>query len=529
MAMRRGVMSARLWRAPVPGQVVDGAVGPDGPDGPVTTEPTAVPGFDPDAGRTLLGVWSARWAADPQRPVLVDGNDRSTALGADALQESTAGAAAALSGWGVQPGDRVLWSCSSSLASIVALLGALRLGAIVVPVNPSATRSELAYVLGDVGPSAAVVDRPAWRQWVEAARPGTMVHAPQDLLAGHHAQIEVVLDAAGPDDDALIVYTSGTTGEPKGAVHTHRSLLAGAASLCVAWAWRPEDRLILTLPLFHVHGLCAGLFGTLAAGASALVFDRFTPDAVLGAVPHATMFFGVPTMYHRLAESGHADELAALRLCVAGSAPLPADLWRRYADRWGVSVLERYGMSETLLTLSNPLEGERRPGAVGLPLPGVEATVAAPDVDGIGELMVRGPSLCRGYWNRPEASSAMWVDGWFATGDLASVSDDGYFSIRGRRTELIITGGHNVYPAEVEAVLGRHPSVAEVAVAGLPSAEWGESVTAFVVGAAGPPDVAALAALATEELSSYKRPREFRVLDSLPRNALGKVVRRELR
>jgi malonyl-CoA/methylmalonyl-CoA synthetase len=271
------------------------------------------------------------------------------------------------------------------------------------------------------------------------------------------------------------------------------------------------------------------LFGTLAAGASATVMDRFDPERVLRAVPGSTMFFGVPTMYHRLAESGRAEEMSALRLCVAGSAPLPADLWRRFESEYGVSVLERYGMSETLLTLSNPLVGERRAGSVGFPLPGVEATIAGADEHGIGELMVRGPSLCRGYWDRPDASASLHHDGGFATGDLASVSADGYFSIRGRRTELIITGGHNVYPAEVEAVLGRHPSVREIAVIGVASSEWGESVTAFVVGADGRPDIDALELLAAQELSSYKRPRAFRIVDSLPRNAMGKVIRRDLR
>ncbi len=219
--------------------------------------------------------------------------------------------------------------------------------------------------------------------------------------------------------------------------------------------------------------------------------------------------------------------MSALRLCVAGSAPLAADLWASF-NREGVSVLERYGMSETLLTLSNPLVGERRPGSVGLPLPGVDAKVDAPDGDGIGELLVRGPSLYRGYWERPEATSAAWRQGWFATGDLASVGDDGYFSIRGRNTELIITGGHNVYPAEVESVLSRHPSVGEVAVVGVASPEWGESVVAFVAGADGAPDISALEQLALTELAPFKRPREYRVVAALPRNAMGKVVRRDL-
>jgi malonyl-CoA/methylmalonyl-CoA synthetase len=200
---------------------------------------------------------------------------------------------------------------------------------------------------------------------------------------------------------------------------------------------------------------------------------------------------------------------------------LAADLWQRFADD-GVAVLERYGMTETLLTLSNPLEGERRPGSVGVPLPGVEAALDAVDEQGIGELFVRGPSLCRGYWG----GDAFTGGAWFATGDLASMADDGYVSIRGRRTELIITGGHNVYPAEVEAVLARHPGVLEVAVVGLPSDEWGETVVAYVVG---DPDLASLGERAAAELAPFKCPREVRLIDSLPRNALGKVVRTELR
>ncbi len=406
----------------------------------------------------------------------------------------------------------------------------------VVPCNPSSTAAELSYVVGDARPRAAVVDRNQVGEWITTADPRVRVRHPDGLAdaagaaagASRSAGSDIALDAALPEDDAVIVYTSGTTGQPKGAVHTHRSLLSGVQALRVAWGWDPEDRLILALPLFHVHGLCAGLFGTLAAGGSTVVFERFAAPDVIGAVPQSTMFFGVPTMYHRLAASGRARELSALRLCVSGSAPLPAELWKRLDRESNVAVLERYGMSETLLTLSNPLAGERRPGSVGFPLPGVTATVADVDGDGVGELMVRGPSLCRGYWQRPGAATVS-EHGWFATGDLATLSADGYFSIRGRRTELIITGGHNVYPAEVEAVLSRHPSVAEIAVVGVDSAEWGESVVAFVVGAGGAPDLAALTRLAAVDLAPHKRPREFRVIDSLPRNAMGKVVRRDLR
>ena len=307
-------------------------------------------------------------------------------------------------------------------------------------------------------------------------------------------------------------------------MHTYASLSAGVDALQTAWGWQPDDRLILTLPLFHVHGLVAGLFGTLTAGAIVTVYDRFDERTVLDAAAEHTMFFGVPTMNHRLEATGRASALAELRLCVSGSAPLAAELWQRLAVH-GVEVLERYGMTETLLTLSNPLVGERRPGSVGFPLPGVEAAVGDPDEEGIGELFVRAPSLSRGYWGRQDETTTD-SDGWFATGDLVSVSDDGYVTVRGRRTELIITGGHNVYPAEVEAVLARHPGVREVAVVGIPSTEWGETVVAFVVGDA---EVESLNDLASRELASFRRPRQIHVVEALPRNALGKVVRADLR
>ncbi len=485
------------------------------------------PGSGQELGRTLLSAWCDHWESQRDRPVLIDGADATTHLNGGLMLRATAEAAASLAAHGVAPGDRVLWSCGASLRTIGGLLGAMRLGAVVVPVSPSSTRSELTYIIGDARPSAAMVERDEQEEWISSVDGEVTVVRADGRGEADHMDAGPTLDRALPGDDALIVYTSGTTGKAKGAVHTHRSLLAGVHALRLAWEWGPEDRLILALPLFHVHGLCAGLFGTLTAGASAVVFTRFLEDQVLDAVPGSTMFFGVPTMYHRLAETGRAGELSALRLCVSGSAPLAADLWKRLNDD-GVPVLERYGMTETLLTLSNPLIGERRPGSVGVPLPGVEAAIEGTDQEGVGELVVRGPSVCRGYWDRPDATRDMFADGWFATGDLVSVDADGYVSIRGRTTELIISGGHNVYPAEVEAILARHPSVAEVAVVGVPSAEWGESVVAFVVGAGGDPDVAALRALAAEELAPFKRPREFNVRGALPRNAMGKVVRRAL-
>jgi malonyl-CoA/methylmalonyl-CoA synthetase len=469
------------------------------------------------AGPTLPAVWAGQWAAHPGRPVLVDGSDRTRTVDGAELEGHTAQLASVLSGYGVGPGDRVLWSARATLESVQALLAVLRAGAVLVPVSPSARAPEVSHVIGDSAPVLVVCEH--GRE--DLFGPGVRVVRIDELLGEAERDQRGILPSLEPRHDALIVYTSGTTGKPKGAVHTHASLLAGISSLLSAWAWAPTDRLVLCLPLFHVHGLCAGLFGTLAAGASALVFDHFDESAVLAAAPETTLFFGVPTMYHRLVASGRSHELASLRLCVSGSAPLAADLWRRLSGE-GVAVLERYGMTETLLTLSNPVLGERRPGSVGVPLPGVEAAVVGADERGVGELLVRGASVCRGYWGGDTFAPGEW----FATGDLVSVSHDGYVTIRGRRSELIITGGHNVYPAEVEAVLSRHPGVEEVAVVGLPSAEWGETVVAYVVG---DPDLASLHDLAAAELEPFKCPRELRLVDALPRNALGKVVRGELR
>jgi malonyl-CoA/methylmalonyl-CoA synthetase len=469
-------------------------------------------------GRSLLDVWSGLWADRPDALVLEDGWDGTVRVDAATLDHRTAALAAALARRGVAPGDRVLWCARATIPSIESLLAVLRCGAVLVPLSPSATGSEIEHVVADADPVLALCDRD--RPDAFAAGP-VVVRLEELSRAAGHGEPLADLPRRQPGDDALIVYTSGTTGKPKGAVHTHASLLAGVSALRTAWQWRPDDRLILCLPLFHVHGLCAGLFGTLTAGASASVFDRFDEAAVAGAAPASTMFFGVPTMYHRLAASGRAPELGPLRLCVSGSAPLASDLWQQLAGD-GIAVLERYGMTETLLTLSNPLAAERRPGSVGLPLPGVEAALDGADEQGIGELLVRGASLCRGYWGR----DAFGPGDWFATGDLVSVAADGYVTVRGRRTELIITSGHNVYPAEVEAVLARHPGVLEVAVVGVPSAEWGETVVAFVVG---DPDLASLQELAAAELAPFKCPRQVHLIDELPRNALGKVVRGELR
>jgi malonyl-CoA/methylmalonyl-CoA synthetase len=456
-------------------------------------------------------------------PVLFD--ERRGWLAACELEEVTRRVAGRLQGAGLEPGDRMLFSAESSLELVVAHVAALRSGIVVVPSNTAYREREVAHIVGDARPKAALVDSGDRAGWVRAAAgPGTVVVGPEVKLPDHEP---AVLDKAAPGDPALIGYTSGTTGSPKGAVLSHANLLAGSASVGLAWRWTAADRLVLALPLFHVHGLCVGLHGTLLAGASAVLLPRFEVDAVLDAAREhrATMFFGVPTMYHRLAQSPRAGEVARLRLCVSGSAPLPADLHRALAERGGQQVLERYGMTETLMLVSNPYDGERRPGSVGFPLPGVELRLSDGEE---GEIQVRGPNVFGGYWERPQATTGSFTDGWFGTGDLASVDPDGYVRILGRSKELIISGGLNVYPREVEEVLLTHPDVAEVAVVGTPSEEWGEVVTAFVVPAGDHRTAEPLLAFAAEHLAPFKRPRLVHFINSLPRNALGKVLKHQL-
>jgi malonyl-CoA/methylmalonyl-CoA synthetase len=394
----------------------------------------------------------------------------------------------------------------------------------VVPANTAYRAREIAHIVGDARPKAALVDGDDRAGWVRAAGSETLVLGPGVDLPDH---VPPPLDGPAPEDPALIGYTSGTTGSPKGAVLSHANLLAGSESVRLAWRWAAADRLVLALPLFHAHGLCVGLHGTLLAGASAVLLPGFEVDAVLDAAGghEASMFFGVPTMYHRLAQSPRVSELARLRLCVSGSAPLPAELHRALAERGGQLVLERYGMTETLMLVSNPYDGERRPGSVGFPLPGVELRLS----DGReGEIQVRGANVFAGYWDRPQATAQSFADGWFRTGDLGGIDADGYVTILGRSKELIISGGLNVYPREVEEVLLSHPDVAEVAVVGTPSDEWGEVVTAFVVPAGEQGTEESLLAFAAEQLAPFKRPRLLHFVDSLPRNALGKVVKHEL-
>ena len=479
--------------------------------------------IDLAAGGSLPGCWVSRWQADPSHPVLFD--DASGRVTAEELQARTARVAARFAAAGLVAGDRLVMSAVPSAAFVVAYVAALRLGLVVVPLNGAYLQREVAHIVTDARPAAAVVDDAARGGWIREASAGDPVITGPDVDLPDGPP--VVLDGVAADAPALIAYTSGTTGAPKGAVLRHANLLASAHALRLAWRWSPDDRLVLALPLFHMHGLGVGINGTLTAGAQVVIRPGFDATDVYDAISAhgASLFFGVPTMYARLAKSARLDELSALRLAVSGSAPLPDVLWHEVAQRSGQHILERYGMTETVMLVSNPHDGERRPGAVGFALPGVELAISETS----GELAVRGPNVFDGYWERAAANAEAFDGaGWFLTGDIAARDPDGYLRIVGRSKDLIISGGYNVYPREVEDVLRAHPTVNDVAVVGLPSPRWGEQVTAFVV-ANEPVDVAALMEFAAGQLARYKQPKEIRLVDSLPRNALGKVLKSELR
>ena len=487
-------------------------------------------GFDPDtldltAGGSLTAVAAISWRADPLRHILqdVDGSWMS----AGELDAASIERARRLGAAGLIPGDRVLLCAGTSAALICAYLAILRAGLVAVPVNPTYTRAEVQRLVRAARPAGALVERDEVGSWIRDAAPDGST-AVWDLGGPpRRSGPELVLDASRPEDPALLLYTSGTTGTPKGALLSHGNLLASARAVSVAWRWAEADRLLLTLPLFHMHGLGVGINGSLVSGGQVVLRPGFDAADVAeqcraGGI---SMFFGVPAMYQRLLAAGLADSLRQLRLIVSGSAPLATEQSNAIAQASGQRPLERYGMTETVMLTSNPIQGPRKPGRVGLPLPGVELRLAAD-----GEVQVRGPNVLAGYdssvgLSRP--AEAFTSDGWFRTGDLGELDGDGYLGLAGRSKELIITGGFNVHPREVEEAIAQFPGVREAAVVGRANLEWGEAVTAVVV-ADGPVDPVALRAFAAERLAPYKVPKAVEFVDELPRNSLGKVLRHEL-
>lgn len=492
---------------------------------------------------------------EPERPAIIF-DDAIVSYGR--LYADVERFARALRAAGLAADERVGLFLENSPAFAVAYLGVHLAGGVVTLVNTAYRRMELQHIFTDADARVCVTSPagveelaplalPALRLLIvagedeDAAMGATPAPTPERI--GYAAFLRLGDASAGEaqrlpagDARASIGYTSGTTGRSKGALMLHRNHIANTIAVTTAWRWTSDDRLLLALPLFHTHGLMVGLHGALYLGGSAVLRRKFDAADALAAFdsdPAISLFFGVPTMYSRLvaeAERRGAPQ-RRLRLFVSGSAPLSSQLFGEFERVFGQRILERYGMTETGMNLTNPYDGERRAGTVGEPFPGQEARIV--DVSGrfplppgvIGEIEVRGPHVFAGYINRPDATAeAFDSDGWFKTGDLGWVSDDGYYTITGRARELIISGGYNIYPREIEEALASHPAVEEVAVLGAPDADMGEQVVAVVVPRAGEtPDAAEIIAYCRERLASYKKPRRVVFVEALPRNALGKV------
>ena len=425
--------------------------------------------------------------------------------------------AALLRDRGLQTGDRLCVYLANCLEIIDLYLACVKLGVIFVPVNILYREREISHILADAEPDAIVS-----AQAIPGARvPVWLVH---ELDVPTHADPPVAhLDGDSP---AAIVYTSGTTGASKGAILTHNNFASNALNLLTCWQISAADRLLLALPLFHVHGLGNGLHCWLIGGCRMRLLPRFehrnAREQFLDFRP--TLFFGVPTIYVRLLDldADAAREIGGfMRLFVSGSAPLAPQILEEFRARFGHTILERYGMSETLMNMSNPYVGERRPGTVGLPLPGVSARIRD------GEVQLRGPNIFAGYWRREEATRAAFDDGWFKTGDLAECSPDGYYTLLGRKSDVIISGGFNIYPREIEEFLEEQEEVAEAAVVGMPDRLRGEVPVAYVV-AREPFEPAMLEKRCREKFASFKVPRAFVAVEKLPRTALGKVQKHHL-
>jgi malonyl-CoA/methylmalonyl-CoA synthetase len=495
----------------------------DAPEWTVHLPPaTSGAGVDLLIDRSLPRRWLRRWNERPtwQQIEDIDGRWYSSTE----IEARTRRLAGRLRGADLRAGDRVILSAGSSAAMVMAYIASLRAGLVVVPLNTAYTQTEVARIAYEADPAAVITDGAQRAAWIRAATRRSVLALDVEINLPESDADDV--DRADIDDPALLIYTSGTTGRPKGAELTHSNLLAGATAIELAWRWTTEDHLLLALPLFHLHGLGLGINGTLAAGASLTLRPKFDAHDVSSHLTQQrfSMFFGVPAMYQRLVAAGAAESLKALRLYVSGSAPLPIKLGETLTKVTGQTPLERYGMTETMMLTSNPCDGERRLGTVGLALPDVDLRFGDD-----GEVQVRGPNVITGY--RAAAgdtySENFTEDGWFRTGDLGTRDSAGYLRLLGRSKEIIISGGYNIYPKEIDEVITAHPSVIDAAAFGRPSSQWGEEVVAAVV--IGMPTTAdEILAHAALHLARYKLPKRIIFVDKLPRNAMGKIQRTEL-
>lgn len=478
--------------------------------------------------------------------VLIEDIEGGRKLTAAELDHMSAQMAHLLRASGAVVGDRVALQVEKSPEALLVYLACLRAGLVFLPMNPAYRAGEVGYMLENAQPKVFVCDPARTAELADVAKRAGVeriftldAEGRGSLVQEAAAQPKhFVTEPVAADDFAAMLYTSGTTGRPKGAPLTHANLASNAQVLVEAWGFREDDVLLHALPIYHAHGLFVAAHCALLSGATMLWLARFDRAKVMALLPRATVMMGVPTFYVRLLDDpafGRA-QTKNVRLFISGSAPLPIEVFKAFRERTGHEILERYGMSEILMHTGNPLTGERRPGSVGLPFPGSEVKIVddhdQPLPPGeVGHVLVRGPNVFRGYWRMPEKNAEEFTaDGWFRTGDMGYLSADGYLYLVGRAKDLIITGGLNVYPAEIENALDALPGVKESAVIGLPHPDFGEAVTAVVVPEPGAAidEREVIQALKTQ-LANFKVPKRVLVVEALPRNAMGKVQKRDLR
>jgi malonyl-CoA/methylmalonyl-CoA synthetase len=481
-----------------------------------------------DAGPTdgnVFALFEAAARAHPERAFLIVGGEPLLTYGA--MLAETARAGAWLRSLDFAARARMLVQVDKSPAAVILYLACLRVGGVFVPLNTAYQAAELAYFLADSDPALFVTSPGLAGEAV--AFDGVRVSLADDLAAAPWAATDALIATVrlGRDDPAAILYTSGTTGRSKGAVLTHGNLASNVTVLGHAWQWRANDILLHALPFFHVHGLFVALHCAMLYASPIVFHARFDAAAVIRDLPTATVFMGVPTFYTRLLAEPtfDAERCRTVRVFISGSAPLLDATFAAFAERTGHQILERYGMTEALMVTSNPYDGPRVAGTVGTALPGIAIRVR----DGV--LQIKGPNLFGGYWRNPEKTAAdRSADGWFITGDMATIDDDGVVRIVGRARDLIISGGYNIYPKEIELAIDAIPGVGESAVVGVAHPDFGEGVVAIVALTPGSDlePAAIMAALATQ-LAAFKRPKRVFVVDDLPRNAMGKVQKADLR
>lgn len=493
----------------------------------------------------LFSIFTAHAPQDRSKP-FIEKPDGSVITYAD-VESGTARIANSLAELGLAPGDRVAVQVDKSAEALLLYLACLRLGAVYIPFNPAYTIAELRYLLADAQPKLFICTPARYEESTALVRELGIENVRTLGSAGDGTLLEKLPQAAtsfsdhpcSGDDLAAILYTSGTTGRSKGAMLSHGNLGSNALTLKEVWRFTPEDRLLHALPIFHTHGLFVATNIALVAGASMLLLPAFDVREILRLLPRASVMMGVPTFYTRLLAQADftADHARNIRLFISGSAPLAATTHKEFAELTGHAILERYGMTETNMNTSNPYDGDRIPGSVGKPLPGTHIRIADPAsgeevaTGEVGQIEIKGPNVFKGYWRAPEKTAAEFrADGFFKSGDMGLRDERGYIFIVGRNKDLVISGGFNVYPAEVESVIEEMDGVAQCAVIGAPHPDFGEAVVAVVV-----PKPAVqlseerIAQAAAEKLANYKRPKRIVIESDLPRNAMGKVQKNVLR